>query len=106
MWTPKPDPGPAVPVAPVPGPSTAATPATEGLVRLSRSSSLQLLTDQISQTQEQQTTIMELSQHTNLTLHFSQLCLVENGWNAAAALANFQALHAGGGIPPEAFRPT
>lgn len=31
------------------------------------------------------------------------MCLVQNGWEPAVALANFQALHAAGSIPPEAF---
>lgn len=87
VWTPKVVPPPAAAVAPVPGAPVAPAPTGEGL------------------TAEQQAVIMELAQHTNLTLHFAQLCLVENGWNAAAALANFQALHASGAIPPEAFRP-
>ena len=58
------------------------------------------------QTDEQQTLVLQMMDATNLTYTFAHLCLVQNGWDPATAFTNFQALHASGAIPPEAFRPT
>ncbi|BGP12687.1 nuclear mRNA export, poly(A)+RNA binding protein [Rhodosporidiobolus nylandii] len=56
-------------------------------------------------TDEQQNLILQLQQVTRLNYPFAHLCLSQNNWDPHQALAQFQALHAQGGIPAEGFLP-
>ena len=56
-----------------------------------------------TQTEEQHALVLQMMQHTKLTYQFAYLCLEQNGWQPATALANFAQLHQSGGIPPEGF---
>ncbi|KAK4058100.1 nuclear mRNA export, poly(A)+RNA binding protein [Microbotryomycetes sp. JL221] len=53
---------------------------------------------------EQQSLILQLQQVTNLTYTFAHMALSQNNWDPQVTMTNFQALHASGTIPPEAFR--
>ncbi|GAA5926245.1 hypothetical protein JCM3775_000967 [Rhodotorula graminis] len=56
-------------------------------------------------TDEQQSLVLQLQAVTRLTYTFAHMCLAQNGWDPHQALAQFQALHAQGSIPAEAFVP-
>ena len=58
-----------------------------------------------SQTDEQQSLVLQLQAVTRLTYAFAHLCLAQNAWDPHQALAQFQGLQAQGSIPAEAFLP-
>ncbi|KAK4704483.1 nuclear RNA export factor, partial [Phenoliferia sp. Uapishka_3] len=93
-WAPAPPPAPVPPLqapsVPVPNVGIAPPPSI-----------LQERADGL--TDQQQQIVLELQSVTRLTYTFAHMCLVQNGWDPAVALGNFQALHAAGSIPPEAF---
>lgn len=112
-WAPKPVPTAAPPVVSAPPsaiPSQPILPVQEradGLVSTLLSSHVcfkTLISFRVSyKTDEQQALVLQLQAVTRLTYSFAHLCLVQNGWVPATALANFQALQASGAIPAEAF---
>lgn len=53
--------------------------------------------------EQQHAMSLQLAAQTGLIYGFAVQCLQENGWDYNNALGNFEALKAGGGIPPQAF---
>lgn len=59
--------------------------------------------DFASQTPEREQLVQQLSQATKLTPAAALDCLRANNWDPANAMANFEALKAGGSLPASAF---